>query len=104
MKATEEPSKLEKVAKLSFRLIFSFISVITAGSVWLKILHHTAFDAQARAIRVEENISGIEARISDKVADRMLLLNNNLINEVNTKFESINKRLIRIEHNQKLED
>lgn len=80
------------------------IKTFTAGAIWLigalltgamfiKATYETATEAKARVIRVE----GQMTNVADKVADRMIIINNENMHYLDGKLDKIYDRLQRIE-------
>ena len=77
---------------------------ISAGAIWLigvfltatafiRFTYETATEAKARVIRVEGHMTNV----ADKVADRMIIINNENMHYLDTKLDKIYERLQRIE-------
>jgi len=69
------------------------IGILITATLFIRATYETATEAKARVIRVEGQMSNV----ADKVADRMIIINNENMNRLDTKLDKIHDRLMRIE-------
>jgi uncharacterized protein YxeA len=73
--------------------IIYLIGVIITAAIFIKATYETATEAKARVIRIEGQMS----EVADKVADRMIIINNQNMYNFEAKLEKIHLKLDRIE-------
>lgn len=84
---------IETVKKLSAGAIW-LIGMILTGIVFIRFTYETATEAKARVIKVEQQMTDV----ADKVADRMIIINNENMHHLDVKLDRIYDRLQRIEN------
>jgi cell division septal protein FtsQ len=83
---------VETVKKVTAGAIW-LIGVILTGAVFIRFTYETATEAKARVIKVEEQMTNV----ADKVADRMIIINNQNMHHLDLKLDRIYDRLQKIE-------
>ncbi len=73
------------------------IGLAMTAAVFIRFTAETATEAKALSLRNRDEIIDMKSHLADRVADRMLLINNDMMDRVDEKLEKINEKLNRIE-------
>lgn len=88
---------VEKIKNATWKMLITALGMVMTFAVYIRFTHETANEAKACCIENTKVINGIEARISDKVYDRVGERDHQMRLYLDLKFGDINKRLSSIE-------
>jgi hypothetical protein len=80
-----------------FGKVIVLVGVFLSGAVFVRFTYETAVEAKALSLKNRDEIISLQSDLADKVADRMIIINNDHMNKVDAKFDKINEKLNRID-------